>query len=641
MACDEKTLLLISCYADGEATPEEAARAQAHLERCTECRELVEDWRRERELFEWTFRFELPEPTVEGLGEILPEGNVMKPIEERRRLRLQWRPWSWRWNWAAAAKLAAAAMVIAIIYHFATLPPMLGKQLATGNTRQVVRMQGGIQLTLDPDSQVTRLGENEVRLDKGWVMAQVRHGNREFHIRTRYASIRDQGTRFLVGSAGEADYVIVLDGAVSTSRADWDSRGKAGDLVTEGKMRVIRPGSQVDLGLPVSPSGTPDEGSRLYDPSTPFTPSSDEDLAWEEGARDLEKRFPDLRYGGARAGGDSSVNGIRYRLMCAEAPGVKQSVAEHFVDIVKGATGGSTVRDWEFPVGYMLIDGIAGPVSVPPDFYFVRMVSESGRLSWRLDGARGTVARLPVVLEPFSKIFRSGGSSEFGSLFNRHELGASGPQRVVFGIKDWPGDEKPVMEFAEPGTSLAHAEDGRAAEQMRRDLAGIPGFGGSPSVTYLDSGRRHWLLVQWSDAAGQALADSLARLKAGGSASAVFGAISINVPSSDPVLAPGTYLLRWTRRGPAYRGQIEIVDTAGIRVLAVLPGPPSGADSNRGGSFYSSTPPKPSIGYFEFQYTARDSKDDTFPFSFAITHIKGSKWPGDKLAEGWIRLKRP
>ncbi len=205
MACDRKTLLLISCYADGEATPEEAEIAARHLAECAGCRKLVGEWQGGRQMLEWACAFEVPEEVK------LEDGQMAAAQRTTGRIRVWPRL---KWNWRLAGALAAVVAIGLAAYWSVTLPPILpvGRTVATRRVEQAVRVGSSVHLTVGPDSKVARIDDRSIKLAKGWVAADVRHGF-GFTVVTNRFSVHDQGTRFRVGASPEFDWVTVEEGA--------------------------------------------------------------------------------------------------------------------------------------------------------------------------------------------------------------------------------------------------------------------------------------------------------------------------------------------------------------------------------------------------------------------------------------------
>ncbi len=90
--------LLISKWVDGEAKPEEARRAESHVETCAPCRKLAEEFRRNAGLVEAAFG---PEPFGHRIA-----GGVFGSIARRETL------WRWGARLGAAAAILAAVLVI-------------------------------------------------------------------------------------------------------------------------------------------------------------------------------------------------------------------------------------------------------------------------------------------------------------------------------------------------------------------------------------------------------------------------------------------------------------------------------------------------------------------------------------------------
>lgn len=206
MACDHKTLKLLSIYVDGEASAAESARAEAHLQTCRECQSVLREWRRGLEMLNWAYRRSLPDDVAEPVFEP-PVGALPRP----------------RGRWTLVLPnlripaFAAASLLIALMGYLAyrqiVSVPTLGRALATSRQAQTVLVAAGIRVKLEPETEVARLGDRAIRLAYGTINAKVT-SEPGFTIRTRKLEIVDEGTVFQVHSDPKVESVTVKEGKV-------------------------------------------------------------------------------------------------------------------------------------------------------------------------------------------------------------------------------------------------------------------------------------------------------------------------------------------------------------------------------------------------------------------------------------------
>lgn len=251
MTCDQTTLELLSRYVDGEASPQQIARAEAHLDACPECRELVKEWRRGLEMLDWAYLRSVPE----NVAETAFEAPTPAPDREPR----------W-WSFAlpnmrvliAAAVLVFIALAGSFIYRTVISIPMLGRSLATAQRSQTVLVAKGIRLEIEPNSEVSRIGDKVIRLVQGTINAEVIHG-RGFRIQTRRLEIIDEGTRFEVHSDPKSDRVTVKEGSVLVREGKDEFHVGAGESLTSTEIASQHIATRLEqpagTGTPSQPHG--------------------------------------------------------------------------------------------------------------------------------------------------------------------------------------------------------------------------------------------------------------------------------------------------------------------------------------------------------------------------------------------------
>jgi hypothetical protein len=210
-------LLLISAYADGEATPDEVERAVEHLAGCTSCRKMVEQWQGHQQLFTWAYTREITDGCTAdelirqaGREESMTEDAMPRKVAQERKPIITLPR---RWAWAAAT--AAIFMLLLIAYQF--ISPLLflkiGREVVTAASPRAARMAFNIDLTVGPNSIIRRIDKRTIRLERGWVAATV-SGDASITIATPRITVTDRGTKFHVGIGTKAEYVAVKEGSV-------------------------------------------------------------------------------------------------------------------------------------------------------------------------------------------------------------------------------------------------------------------------------------------------------------------------------------------------------------------------------------------------------------------------------------------
>lgn len=629
MACDQKTLLLISCYADGEATAEESAHAAEHLENCAECRKLVEEWEGSQQLLQWACALELPE-----------EVNVVNEVVQAQQM--MYRRFVWprmRWNWLTAGGLAAAVILLLVGYWFATLPPVLsvGSRVAAGAAAKQVRIGSRIRLEVGPGSKLVRLDDRTVRLEHGWVSANVAHGT-GFRIVTDRIRVLDRGTVFWVGKSKGLDCVAVEAGRVAVVSGGTEYRVEAGDVFMAGN-------GQVSAGaLPAKQSGEDDEGSQLVDALELRRPQSADYMDMQEGLRTLAKRFPEARVGNGMVGGANETDGRRFGHDVCDAPGLLRGLREHFLEIAHAAGGGAVSGEWEIPVCYLLVDGIEQPESLPGGVYYVRLVASGGSVHWRLSDGAGHDADMPLTWTPHPPSHDGGESHPPTGAVCYEEEVVDGSLDLPIRLTDWPGDIKPTLQLRCRGILISdyRRPDEPLLSEMERVSSGVKGFGRfSPEVEYLDSRRQHRLAVQWSENAGR----NLCRLaKEGHGGSVVLGVMAADMAIQEPQLPGGAYILKFVQPDATKIPHIELVTPAGKAYQL-----DRGAVGNPQGGSACGTQVLPGYGEMTLRHGWQQTDEDPMELLFWMLgrpdvnkgHTQTPELPSKAWAQGVLRIRKP
>lgn len=627
MACDQKTLLLISCYADGEAVGDDATRASAHLETCAECRKLVEEWQGSQDLLQWACAFELPDEVVLEAKRTESAHGV---VQRRARPQL-------RWNWRWAAGLATVAIIAAAGYWFVTLPPLMavGEKVAPA-AGQTVRIGSSIRLEIGPGSEVVRLDDRTVRLDKGWVSAKVTHGT-GFTVLTKRLAVRDRGTRFWVGTKPGLDTVVVDEGLVDVEIAGIHHKVRAGDLLMSpnyGRTYVAR----------FFAAGADEEEPEVPSPkrTTEFVPATANSLDMEEGIRELAKQFPVVGHSGGYVGGGESDSNNRYWFSITTCRGLRAGLRRHFHEIARSLAGGPVEGEWQVPVACALVDGIESAPSLPGGVYYIRLVAQHGRVVWRVTDAAGHEADFPLGCGvPGS----GGGGAMHGSGGSICYRDASSRQVTIHAI-DWPGDLKPSLTLKLGSTPLSEVRrrDQPLLREMRDLVSGISGFDRFTSdPCYLDPQRRHRLIVEWNDDAGNELCRLWERAKQGRSGSVILGAVATDSSFVEPRLTARVCLLRFVLLAPDRMPHFELVsDSSSSGARRVLQR--GNLVNPHEGSGYSPQSPR-GCGSMTLRYGLVRTEADSFVFRFWMTgrpdNFEEAQEANVIWAQGLVRIKKP
>lgn len=668
MACSEKILLLISSYADGEATHDESVRAKAHLAECSSCRKMVEDWNRQKQLFEWAFTFDLPEEVgFDYSGQAASIGKSAKSRKRGAQDRMPRKPIRdyLRWNWSKAGALAAAVICAFIVYYVAKTPLLFDNNFATTKDSEIVRVANGIELKVAPNTKIVRVNKQTIKLTQGSFIASVKHGT-DFRVVTNRMEVIDIGTVFEVGTGSNADCVSVEKGDVVVKRAD-----KSQKVVAKQALIVSENGNMMKFSASDIPA---DEGGYPLKKDARFRPTSAEDLNWADGLDRLAKRFPDLKKDGMSRYGGMDLGDMSYRFYRSSAIGVSKGLKDHFNDIVK-AMAGVTIdsEDWEVPVGFTLVDGIKSPVALPRDTYCISLVCQNGTLMWRFDSSGNDHATLPVTFEKVDSDYwdPDGALITYTPSISTSDVDVN----VKMAIAYWPAKLKPMMHLKldmaptkmdEKQLMIADTMQKLAViykldlnkialgtadqDSERRQLASFKPNQDEFRMEYLDAGRNHKILISTNNGFGDRYLHVLERMKQGLGGSVLVGVVSTEVPfiyspkfAGNQLAPAGVYLLWWIAPGGSKKPHWHIT-SPDISCRAVL----SDAGSDISGSvsdwfdnnvIYEGDKPSDKKPTVTFRVTTMDEESSSLSFKLNI-YSENQEWDNSTNA-GWICFKKP
>ena len=240
MKCDKDFLILLSAYADGETNNNETQKVITHLEICSDCRNLLEEWQGQKQVMQWAFTQSLLESDcqvvrtkqakeISGAKMNNNINEVSIPIKKKI-----------RWQWSFAVPLIIIFTFIMVVMYI-NQPQIIkvGDTLSTASAKESARLEGGVKLAIGPNSKIVRLSEDKIRLEKGWVNAIV-NGGSGISIITKRIEISDIGTKFKVRTTSKFDYVSVKEGSVivkSKKREDRVGEGKI--LLAEDDEKLV------------------------------------------------------------------------------------------------------------------------------------------------------------------------------------------------------------------------------------------------------------------------------------------------------------------------------------------------------------------------------------------------------------------
>jgi hypothetical protein len=273
---------------------------------------------------------------------------------------------------------------------------------------------------------------------------------------------------------------------------------------------------------------------------------------------------------------------------------------------------------------------------------------------WRLTGAQGDGAELPVLLE------KSPGTSDDGTPESGvEELSSSSVQLESVGanidqsgwelgwrVLNWPGKLKLTARLKVRAVPIPemHPEKTSALSDLARQVAGVDGLEVENGVTelggnliYLDPQRKHWVFQIWNRKAKEQISRAW-KLGAGGNpARAAIGAISTSVPLGAPALPRGVYVVWWVQPGGHGKPHIEI-STPDDKRRARLPDW-TGEDQGGGTCFLSDIP---GLGSVFLRYWISEVPGDSSNYAFGLG-LSPNGIPDDKhkLGVGWIKIPKP
>ncbi|MHB9107143.1 MAG: zf-HC2 domain-containing protein [Armatimonadota bacterium] len=666
MTCDREMLLLISAYADREATPEEAERAAEHLASCTGCRKMVEQWQGHQQLFTWAYTREITDGC--SADELIRQAGKEQPMTEQTapRIVMQERTMKHisprRWAWAAA--LAAGLLIALLAYQIITSTMFLniGQDIVTAASPKETRVTLDVDLTIGPNSTVRRIDARTIRVEKGWVAATVR-GNSGITVATPRMTVTDRGTKFHAGTGAKADYVTVEEGAVDAVVDGTMHQVRAGEALLARNSGALQP-LMVTAENPEQPEGN----SLLNIAQSTFMPRREEELDWYEGLRRLAARFPNIHLAsGLNTGMTDCGNDTDFVTKIWDVTSFRKELRAALPQIARTLAGGQqAAKSWEVPVTVMQLIGITSPPGLADDVYLVCLVPRDEGISWRFTGSQGNELFFPVHFEVPQSEVRIDNNKVLQAVYSCSTVHPGNVRDHVekFLLMHWPGDAKPLLEFRVQGPQqlgIWQKERTMLAETARQctDISGLSLKFPHSDLYYLDPQRKAWVLLGWNDNAGEQLCRISDQKKQGHGGSVILGVMVTNQPLVRPATDAGTYLVRMVQPASEKTPHIELSSLDGKPVLAwgdsSCPLTTEAPEKHHQSSSGVSTDTPPEYGTVDLRCSVMAARDNGYPLQFQVIGRPDDKttrpikkgnstsWriPTKTWAEGWIRIKKP
>lgn len=221
------------------------------------------------------------ESLLGSLRRDLSEGDDAAVQRVGRRLERSQRVERRRWVvpvWGVGAAVVATAVAVVLVLRLVPASPggtgtdtaalAAGTGVAAGTTAQTARLaDGGVELTLGPESDVLRLGDAEggvpvLELQRGVVAVDVTPGSVPgLHVVAGPVRVRVLGTSFVVTRQQDEVTVSVARGRVEVLHRGTErplGAGQAWGTATDANGGDMEPGPDGDVSPPVSPTEPPE-----------------------------------------------------------------------------------------------------------------------------------------------------------------------------------------------------------------------------------------------------------------------------------------------------------------------------------------------------------------------------------------------
>lgn len=674
MACNREILILISAFADGETAPDETIRAREHLEGCIECRQWLEERQVHLRMLQWANTCE--QPSALEIESLIQTANwrthmgVSKretgTIRNRININLKWLACDWNWGRinAVAGSIVVILSIAFLINHFIFSSDLkVGEQIIAEKPDQVIKLSHNISFEMGPMAKVTRIDNQSVRLEQGWITASVVHGT-GFRVVTRRMEVLDQGTKFQVGTGSKADYVIVDEGSISVKK-DHITRNVSAN-------QALLVDDKHTSAFALWPADEDLDDRKNVSQEQAFVPDEKYRLDREDGMKLLGAPR------GLTAGGDmiDLLHGkLKYRCSVQIALDLRRELRAHYHDIIKALSGTEISNPWDIPVGFLQVYGISEPKKLSSDLYYIHLVSDGSKVEWRLTDLAGNQSTFPLQFKETlpkqlpedrdTNYFQEPGNwmyLGFSQITQGRELALGiqtkrypGVLDAIIQISDWPGEDKPVLKLGISGIPVAeYYKDAsimlsdviRQTAWLREENFNQPTLGHC-SLLYLDPMRRHQILIALNHNAGKKLVQLQHLKQQGRGGSVLMYALSTDVPLVQPSMPKGVYLIWYVLPNSSQLPHWEIT-TTDLRNRIILSKPQNavrkGQHGYNGRSGLSGppewTPEEASpFGIRNVNFTCMGTDDTGFPFRAML-----EGWPGNEdieRSQGWIWVSKP
>ncbi len=544
MSCSRRWQTLVSAYADGELDPSQTAQVQTHLTQCPSCRNMLDQWNCDKNIFSWAYTQQIVEGDMDTKQIPSAPSAESHSAGQPRRLR------SAKLRGIAAFALAAIVISVLVIPRvmWLLMPTIsdVGTTITTGSKSSKLRMGWDVTLQIGPNTRLIRTGERAFKLTQGWVEAVV--SGRPIAMSTNRMSITDMGTKFEVGTNSKFDYAKVSRGWVwvGTKNGRKVKLGENDLLLTDGENNTASGHLNIAPRNQAQPSSV-----------KPEDVSETTDVLMHRCIEQMKKRYPNLVLGGSGStlSNTSAGRGTVFGLLTAA--GYEPQIESHYIDILRALSGGCDAEtSWRIPTALLMVSEL-GRIGSGVQPALVELVMDHGKLSWQLSGSNGqriTVSANTAVLpkEINSNTSRDTADVSVKWILSAAELGSSSDvknnrHQVVesFSIPAWPTNLRPYLSVtlgSVPLTELypREIEVGRMINNKIAANNSVK-IDDPTSLTYFNGSHSEYMGLYWNKLLNDnPLSDG-----------AILGVFHCTQPLISPRLTAGTYYVLIHKYGKA------------------------------------------------------------------------------------------
>ena len=544
MSCSRRWQTLVSAYADGELDPSQTAQVQAHLTECPQCRNRLDQWNCDKNIFSWAYTQQIVEGDMDTKQIPSAPSAESHSAGQPRRLR------SAKLRGIAAFALAAIVISVLVIPRvmWLLMPTIsdVGTTITTGSKSSKLRMGWDVSLQIGPNTRLIRTGERAFKLTQGWVEAVV--SGRPIAMSSNRMSITDMGTKFEVGTNSKFDYAKVSRGWVwvGTKNGRKVKLGENDLLLTDGKNNTASGHLNIAPRNQAQPSSV-----------KPEDVSETTDVLMHRCIEQMKKRYPNLVLGGSGStlSNASAGRGTVFGLLTAA--GYEPQIESHYIDILRALSGGCDAEtSWRIPTALLMVSEL-GRIGSGVQPALVELVMDHGKLSWQLSGSNGqriTVSANTAVLpkEINSNTSRDTADVSVKWILSAAELGSSSgvmnnsPQVIEsFSLPAWPANLRPYLSITLGSIPISQLfpREIEVGQEITRKIAANNGIRieDPTSLTYLNRSLTDYMGFFWNKQLNdKPLSDG-----------AILGVFHCTKPLITPRLAAGTYYVLINNYGKA------------------------------------------------------------------------------------------